>query len=243
VEAANAADAKRKHRACGERHYNGQPRPSSRIVMQSIRAIAFDLDNTLWDVGPVIARAEQCMMAWLREHAPAITERVTLEEMRAAREVLARNEPEHAHDLVYLRLETLARLARQCGYGEELAARAFEVFHQARNDVELFPDVAPALMRLKGRYRLATLSNGTADLQRIGLAAFFAVRLCARDVGFAKPHVRCFEHLAEALELPPAEILYVGDSSRHPWPAEVSAPDLTVTECGALVMQLMARSP
>jgi putative hydrolase of the HAD superfamily len=226
--------------------------------MQNIRAIAFDLDNTLWDVGPVIARAEQRMMAWLREHAPAITERVTLEEMRAAREDLARNEPEHAHDLAYLRLTTLARLASQCGYEEELAARAFDVFHLARNDVELFPDVAPALTSLQGRYTLATLSNGTADLQRIGLAAFFTVRLCAREIGVAKPHVRCFEHLAEALELPPAQILYVGDDplldvdgaraaglrtawmNRRslPWPAEVTAPDLTLTECGALVMQL-----
>jgi len=231
--------------------------------MQSVRAIAFDLDNTLWDVGPVIARAEQRMMAWLRENAPGITERVTLEEMRAARDDLARNEPEHAHDLFYLRLTTLARLAEQCGYEEATAARAFDVFHQARNDVELFPDVAPALAHLQGRYRLATLSNGTADLQRIGLAAFFAVRLCAREIGVAKPHVRCFEHLAEALELSPAEILYVGDDpildvnaaraaglrtawmNRRslPWPAALSAPDLTVTECGALVMQLKARSP
>jgi 2-haloalkanoic acid dehalogenase type II len=230
--------------------------------MQNIRAIAFDLDNTLWDVGPVIARAEQRMMAWLREHAPAITERVTLEEIRATREQLARSEPEHAHDLVYLRVTTLARLARQCGYEETLATRAFDVFHEARNDVELFPDVAPALACLHGRYRLATLSNGTADLARIGLAAFFAVRLCAREIGVAKPHVRCFERLAEALALPPGDILYVGDDPlldvnaaraaglrtvwmnrcNQPWPAEVGAPDLTVTECGALVTALAGPS-
>jgi putative hydrolase of the HAD superfamily len=226
--------------------------------MLNIRAIAFDLDNTLWDVGPVIARAEQRMMAWLREHGPRITERVTLEEMRAAREQLARSEPHNAHDLVYLRVATLTRVARESGYEEALAARAFEVFDHARNDVELFADVAPALERLRVRYRLATLSNGTADLVRIGLAPLFAVRLCAREIGAAKPHVRCFQRLADDLSLPPEEILYVGDDplldvnaaraaglrtawmNRRglPWPAEVGPPDLTVTECGALVTKL-----
>jgi FMN hydrolase / 5-amino-6-(5-phospho-D-ribitylamino)uracil phosphatase len=227
-------------------------------TMLNIRAVAFDLDNTLWDVGPVIARAEQYMMAWLREHAPRITERVTLEQMRAAREQLALREPHHAHDLVYLRVATLTRLARESGYEESLAGRAFEVFHHARNDVELFPDVAPALMRLRGRYVLATLSNGTADLVRIGLASFFTVRLGAREIGFAKPHPRCFERLACDLGVAPGEILYVGDDplldvnaargagmrtawmNRRAlvWPAELPPADVVVTECGALAAQL-----
>jgi putative hydrolase of the HAD superfamily len=226
--------------------------------MLNIRAIAFDLDNTLWDVGPVIARAELRMMAWLRENCPRITERVTLEEMRAAREQLARSEPHRAHDLVYLRVATLSQVARENGYEEQHARLAFEVFSHARNDVELFPDVAPALESLRGRYQLATLSNGTADLARIGLAPLFAVRLCARQIGVAKPHPLCFERLAQELALPPAQILYVGDDPRldvdaarvvglrtawmnrkaEPWPAQVPAPDLVITECGALVTKL-----
>jgi FMN hydrolase / 5-amino-6-(5-phospho-D-ribitylamino)uracil phosphatase len=226
--------------------------------MLNIRAIAFDLDNTLWDVGPVIARAELRMMTWLREHAPRITERVTVEEMRAAREQLARSEPHRAHDLVYLRVATLTRLALESGYEEVIATQAFEVFHQARNDVELFPDVAPALARLQRRYALATLSNGTADLSRIGLASFFSVRLGAREIGFAKPHPRCFERLTEDLGVAPGEILYVGDDpvldvnaarkcglrtawmNRRGavWPAADAPADVVVTECGALVTRL-----
>jgi putative hydrolase of the HAD superfamily len=226
--------------------------------MLNIRAIAFDLDNTLWDVGPVIARAEQRMMAWLKEHCPRITERVTPEQMRAAREELARSEPDKAHDLIYLRLETLTRAAYASGYGQEHAQQAFAIFDHFRNDVELFPDVAPALRSLSVRYRLATLSNGTADLTRIGLAPFFSVRLNAGQIGVAKPHRRCFERLARDLDLPPQTILYVGDDplldvdaarsaglrtawmnrKNELWPPEVLAPDLVVTECGALVATL-----
>jgi putative hydrolase of the HAD superfamily len=226
--------------------------------MLNIRAIAFDLDNTLWDVGPVIARAEHSMLAWLREHCPRITERLSLEEMRTAREQLAREEPQHAHDLAYLRVATLARQAREHGYEERVAERAFEVFTAARNDVELFRDVEPALERLSARYRLGTLSNGTADLVRIGLARFFEVCLNARQVGVAKPHPRCFERLAHELKLAPREVAYVGDDpvldvnaaraaglctvwmNRRggAWPSGMAPADLTVPDCAALVTRL-----
>lgn len=227
--------------------------------MLNIRAIAFDLDNTLWDVGPVIARAELLMLDWLREHCPRICERFSLEQMRVAREEVARQEPHRAHDLTYLRIAALARHARECGYDEHVAERAFDVFFAARNDVELFADVQPALERLGERYPLATLSNGNADLTRIGLARFFCVRLNARQIGAAKPHPRCFQRLARELDVQPQEILYVGDDpfldvdaaraaglrtswmnrGAAPWPSGLAVADLTVTDCAALATLLV----
>ena len=41
------------------------------IFMGGIRAIIFDLDNTLWDVWPVILRAEHAMHDFLRAPLPA----------------------------------------------------------------------------------------------------------------------------------------------------------------------------
>ena len=92
-----------------------------------------------------------------------------------------------------------------------MAHRAFEVFFAARNELDLFADVRPGLERLKSRYLLATLSNGNADLARIGLADFFALSLNARQIGVGKPHPRCFETLARGLSLKPHDIVYVGD--------------------------------
>src|ERR1700744_2393846 len=132
-------------------------------MLDNVRAVAFDLDNTLWDVAPVIERAEVRLHEWLRVHCPRIPEQVSLEDMRAAREALARAEPHNAHDFTYLRVTALARHARECGYGDEVPPRAFEVFCAARNELDLFADVRPALERLHSRYRLATLSNGNAD--------------------------------------------------------------------------------
>ena len=117
-------------------------------MLSDVRAIAFDLDNTLWDVEPVLERAEQRLAAWLQQHCPRIA--LSRAEMRAAREQLARREPHNAHDVSYLRITALAAHAREHGYDERIAAEAFEVFLAARNAVEIFPDVAPALLRATG---------------------------------------------------------------------------------------------
>jgi putative hydrolase of the HAD superfamily len=133
-----------------------------------VRVIAFDLDNTLWDVEPVLVRAEARLCAWLEEHCPRITRNVTAEQMRQARAELARREPHNAHDFTYLRTAALAAHARAHGYAETIAEQAFEVFLAARCEVTVLPDVLPALERLSCSYRLASLSNGNAELARSG---------------------------------------------------------------------------
>jgi FMN hydrolase / 5-amino-6-(5-phospho-D-ribitylamino)uracil phosphatase len=228
-------------------------------VLNDVRAVAFDLDNTLWDVEPVLARAEARLLEWLHEHCPRIPQQVSLEDMRAAREQLARAEPHRAHDVTYLRLTALERHARECGYDEDIAARAFEVFLAARCEVEILPDVRTALARLRQRFRLATLSNGNADLKRIGLDRAFAVSLNARQIGAGKPDRRCFERLAHELTLPAGEILYVGDDpwldvaaaraagcrsawmNRRgcDWPGGVAPADVSVGDCSELAAALL----
>ena len=64
-----------------------------------MRAIAFAPDNTLWDVGPVLARAEARLSAWLQEHCPRIAQTLAPQDMRRARELLAQREPHNAHDV------------------------------------------------------------------------------------------------------------------------------------------------
>jgi 2-haloalkanoic acid dehalogenase type II len=229
-------------------------------VLSDVRAIAFDLDNTLWDVEPVLERAEQCLASWLHEHCPRMAQAVTPEDMRRARAALAEREPHNAHDLSYLRIAVLAAHAREHGYPADIAQRAFEVFLAARCEVRPYPDVGEGLMRLGRRYALASLSNGNADLERIGLARVFAVSLNARQIGAAKPHPRCFERLAAELSLGAAQILYVGDDARldveaarsagfaaawmnrrgEEWPAALKPADIVVRDCRELAAALGA---
>ncbi len=216
-----------------------------------LRAICFDLDNTLWHVDPVIARAEARLELWLREHYPRIPERWSIAQLRDARMALAASEAGRAHDFTWLRTESMARLAREVGYPEAMAEEAYAAFYAWRNEVEAFPDVEPALRALREHYRLAALSNGNADLARIGLAGHFSVSLAAGSLGFAKPDRRAFLAVAEAIGCEPAELLYVGDDPAidvegarlaglrtawmnrfdRPWPASLAAAEVTVVDC------------
>jgi 2-haloalkanoic acid dehalogenase type II len=223
-----------------------------------IRAVAFDLDNTLWHVDPVIERAEARWLDWLREHCPRIPEKLSIEELRASRLALAAREPHNAHDFTYLRIASLAQHARECGYDESVSEQAFEIFIAERNRLDFYPDVRAGLARLSTRYPLATLSNGNADLGQIGVADLFSVSLNARGIGAAKPDRRCFERLVQDLNLEPHEVIYVGDDpvldveaaraagletawmnrTGLPWPPTIGPADISVINCLELASQL-----
>lgn len=176
-----------------------------------IRAVCFDLDNTLWDIWPVIRRAEQAMYDFLAMRYPRVVASLTVEAMRAAREKTAAAYPQMQHDFSFLRMQTLRDHAREFGYAEHMAEEAFEAFIQARNQVDLYDDVLPGLERLRPRFRLFTASNGNADLSRIGLAHYFERTIAARQVGVLKPDPAIFHKVIEGTDLAAHEVVYVGD--------------------------------
>lgn len=179
--------------------------------MNSPRVLSFDLDDTLWPVGPVIAAAEQELWAWLRDRYPAAVRDHSIETMRALRAGVAERFPQRAHDLTFLRRQALAQQFSAAGYDESLADQAFEVFFTARNRVDFYPDVHPALARLRARYRLFAVSNGNADLARCGLADVFDGHVTARAAGAAKPDARIYARLVELAGVRAGEVLHVGD--------------------------------
>ena len=176
-----------------------------------VRAICFDLDNTLWDVWPVIMRAEQKMYDFLSQRYPRVVANMTIEMMRKAREETAAAHPQMSHDFTFLRKQTLREHAREFGYAEAMVEEAFDAFIQARNEVDLYADVVPALEQLRKRFRLFTASNGNADLARIGIAHFFERTIAARQVGALKPDPAIFRKVIEGTDLQAHEVVYVGD--------------------------------
>ena len=141
-----------------------------------IKAITFDLDDTLWDVWPVVERAEELLHDWLAARYPRIPERFTPLELRELSSEVIAARPDMAYDRTWLRKEALWLAARRAGYAEFDVEGAFGVFFVARNAVEPFAEVRPTLERLARRYTLASLSNGNADLRLIGLDDLFASR-------------------------------------------------------------------
>jgi len=176
-----------------------------------VRAITLDLDDTVWPIEPVIARAEAALGAWLERHAPRTAARWPMEARRALREEVAAAHPHLAHDFTRQRLISLERMFAEAGDDPALAGPAFEAFFAARCEVEHYEDSLDALGRLAARVPLAALTNGNADLHRIGLMHVFRFQLGAREHGAAKPAASIFHAACARLGCAPGEVLHVGD--------------------------------
>ena len=176
-----------------------------------IKAILFDLDDTLWPIVPVIERAEIVLFDWMMLHVPGVARQYSIDSLRARRGVLMTAEPRYQIDLWSLRHTVLTEAFIACGEDAGKVDQAMAVFSQARNEVTPFEDVLPTLIRLKGRVALGSISNGFADLEAIGLAHHFQVSLAAHRMGSAKPDPAIFHAACEALAVAPSEAVYVGD--------------------------------
>ncbi|MEL0047242.1 MAG: HAD family hydrolase [Gammaproteobacteria bacterium] len=181
----------------------------------SIRVITFDLDNTLWDVGQTIRRAETLLREWMQTNTPdalAVYASGAIEEIRA--DIVARH-PNQRHDLSFLRTEVLRACMLESGLAESQAKRAaeaaFEVFFVGRNDVVFFDNALKVLDDLSQRYRLFALTNGNADIHRVGIGQYFEGAVSSADVGASKPDPAMFSAVLARAGVQAPEAVHVGD--------------------------------
>lgn len=176
-----------------------------------IRALSFDLDDTLWDVWPTIDRAEQVLQRWLEQRHPAIPARFSALELRQLCNEIAGERPDIAHDRSLVRQYALKRAADRVGERAFCERTAFRVFHQARNEVAFFADALPVLQFLHERFPLAALSNGNADLSLIGIEHLFSMALNPAATGVAKPDPAMYLSVCRRFGAEPGQVVHVGD--------------------------------
>lgn len=235
---------------------------AANLSVAEIKAVAFDAYGTVIDFTEpdfIATMAEICDRQGLQADAADFWRRF----LRAA---LAFRSENH-HQPLYRR------------YDEAWAAQFEHVFRRLKlpgdawdaslymkgklATASIFPEVLPALDALRPRYRLAVLSNADDDfleacLERNRLA--FDVVVTSERAGAIKPDPAIFHHLASALDLPPGQILHVGDNpvpdvlgARRAgvpvaWvnrmgirrPRRVPPPDITVRSLAELVPLLAA---
>ena len=184
------------------------------LVLKKVKAITLDLDDTLWPVWPVIERAEQALEAWLGEQAPMTA---ALFANRAARDDIRGQvliaQPELKTNLSAVRREAIRLALSRSKEDPALADSAFDVFFNERNRVTLFDEALLALEFLAARFPMVALSNGNADIHRIGLGKYFRASISAQDFGVAKPDARIFHAAAGAVEVPVENVLHIGDDA------------------------------
>ena len=180
----------------------------------TIELITFDLDDTLWDTAPVIVSAEAVLRNWLTENAPKLGV-VEVGHFQAIRERVLSEEPQLKHRISALRRRILFDALHGAGYAnaDALADDAFEVFIEARHALDVFPQAEPTLIALAREYALGVVTNGNADVRRIGLGHHFKFVLCAEDIGIAKPDARLFHEALLRGGVAAGAAVHVGD---HP---------------------------
>ena len=184
------------------------------LDLKRIKAITLDLDDTLWPVWPAIERAELALERWLRDRAPATAALFADPAARGAiREEILRRRTDH-HNLGAIRLEMIRTALGRSNEDTSLAEDAFDVFFEERNRVVLFDDALLALSFLAARYPVVALSNGNADIERIGIGSYFRRSISAQAFGVGKPDARIFLAGAEACGVPPEDVLHVGDDEQ-----------------------------
>jgi putative hydrolase of the HAD superfamily len=181
-------------------------------LFDKISVIAFDLDDTLWPCMPTIQRAEKATYDWLQRHYPRITDHYSESGLFEFRKNFMHSDAAFRVDLSHMRRAMLAQLAEDFDYKtERLVEQGFELFYRLRHDVSFYDDVFPVLERLKGRYRLGSISNGNASAGLTALNEYFEYYINAADVMARKPDPKIFHSFCAELQVIPEQCLYVGD--------------------------------
>jgi putative hydrolase of the HAD superfamily len=229
--------------------------PDNGLMKTKLRAVSLDLDNTLWDTPPVLARAEAALASWLAVHAPQVHEGYSTAAFRELRSAIALAHPDRSHDMTFIRSESLRYAVRETGVQEAIAEQAFEVFLAERNRITLFDEAPAVLAQLCQRLPVYALTNGNACVHRVGIGHFFAGSLDAAGVGAAKPDALIFEALVRQANTVPGAILHVGDDAladveggrlaglrtvwmnrnRCQWPAELIKADYEIADLNQLL--------
>jgi FMN phosphatase YigB (HAD superfamily) len=204
---------------------------------RTIRALLFDLGNTLWTyVQPphweqLELEVNQRISSILRERL-ALTTQTDAELLALSQQFRMALRPnirehmckdaEHEPDFVQVVQETCVEF----GWPAFTPAQAFTLFQHTQIPIEgarvLFADVIATLTELQQRgFLLGVVTNRIwggvpflASMDELGLLKFFAPKAIAisADLHIRKPNAAIFQHTLQALHVTVEEALMVGDS-------------------------------
>ncbi|HHT9119695.1 MAG TPA: HAD family hydrolase [Candidatus Hypogeohydataceae bacterium YC41] len=175
---------------------------------KKIKAVIFDLDDTLYDCSGTLSRNRRRELARVVAKYKGCTEEEAVEFLQKDEEVRK-----------YGRYEGMAhRLGLPPAFLDEIQV----VLQKSPdlNQIKLFSDVYPTLKALRGKgLKVFLVTSGNCDEQeakmsQLGLSAsgglMEEVMIVKRD-GEGKAKRRCFQQLLEKYGLAPEEVLCVGD--------------------------------
>lgn len=188
--------------------------------MAEIRAVLFDLDDTLHDDTYAFTTAAQ-------EVAAEVAAEHGIDALALKKAYIAQAEG-FWHRLTANELQTKLSQWRAAMWSNALRTVGLEDAHLAERSAKnynvyrkkyfsLFPGALDLLRELKERgFKLALLTNGVSETHRekialLQIAEYFDAMFLADEVGMVKPDPLLFAHACTKLQTPPSQSAMVGD--------------------------------
>ena len=194
--------------------------------LSEIKAISFDLDDTLYSNKPVMQLIEQKMIAYfarlsiLSSITPNQNKPLDIKFWYHFRRQAILNQPDLVHDVVKVRLISYQLGFVSLGLAEAVAQQqaqaALDYFIELRSDFIVPNKSIKLLESLSHKVALIAISNGNVDTKAIGISQYFQHVYHAgwQDDGNLlkqKPESDMFTLACQQLSIKPQQLLHVGD--------------------------------
>lgn len=180
-----------------------------------IGAISLDGDMTLWDFIKVMRHSLSIALAELRRRVPSQAGAdLTIDKMVEIRNSVAAELKGQTINLEEIRLRAFKRTLEFVGCDDDALAGDLNALYLEHRfeDIELYPDVIPALDALGSEFPIGLVSNGNGYPERCGLPERFSFVVFSQDLGVEKPDAGMFLAACKLAGCAPCELMHVGDS-------------------------------
>jgi len=170
---------------------------------------------TLWDFQKVMRHSLAIVLGELRRRLPGeAAAGLTVDKMIQMRDGVAAQLRGKVINLEEIRFQAFRRTVEFVGRADDALATELNALYMKHRfeDIELYPDVIPALDSLREDFPIGLLSNGNGYPERCGLPDRFTFVVFSQDVGVEKPDPGIFFAACEQAGCAPSELVHVGDS-------------------------------
>jgi putative hydrolase of the HAD superfamily len=182
------------------------PSSSERKTLVVLRAIVFDLDDTLYPERAYVASGFQAVGHWVESRFGIPADEASAQ----FRELFDDG----------VRTDTFDQWLSRSGFAElDLAKRMVQIYRSHRPNISPFFGTEDLLAQLHSSYRLALLSDGNVEVQRrklqqLRLGRFFDAVLFSDEYGVQnrKPSTFPFQLVLERLDVKGKQSIYVADN-------------------------------
>mgnify|MGYP005823020889 CR=1 FL=1 len=185
--------------------------------LEPIKAISFDLDDTLYSNRPNILAADQKMVAYFQNVFNS-NKTYDFNYWLPFKQQALTQQPELVNDVAEVRIQCYRLGFIAHGFSDEEAFEksqlAVDYFVKERSNFSVTSEVHSLLAALQEKYTLISISNGNVNTKAIDIDKYFELILHADLTQKQKPSSDMFDIARKKFNLQASEILHVGDCGK-----------------------------